>query len=80
MKGYVFNYGVDGFGADVAPAHEIGCYLDFDKALEKCKELNQKEYNNNEWINEDYTLEETCIRENAEPLLGFYCIEEIEIF
>lgn len=40
MKGYVFTYGVDGFGADVAPAHEVGVYLDFDKAFKKLVELN----------------------------------------
>lgn len=42
MKGYVFTYGVDGFGADVAPAHEIGVYLDFEKAFAKLVELNHK--------------------------------------
>ena len=78
MKGYVFNYGVDGFGEDTAPAHHLGCYLNFDKALEKCKELNEKEYNNRKMINKYYTLEETCLRD--EPLFGFYSIEEIEIF
>lgn len=40
MKGYVFTYGVDGFGADIAPAHEVGVYLDFDKAFAKLIELN----------------------------------------
>lgn len=43
MKGYVFVYGIDGFGADTAPAHEIGVYLDFDKAFKKLVELNHKE-------------------------------------
>lgn len=47
MKGYVFTYGVDGFGADTAPAHEIGVYLDFDKAFEKLIELNHKEIQDN---------------------------------
>lgn len=42
MKGYVFTYGVDGFGADVAPAHEIGVYLDFEKAFAKLVELNHE--------------------------------------
>jgi hypothetical protein len=42
MKGYVFTYGVDGFGADVAPAYEIGVYLDFKKAFAKLVELNHK--------------------------------------
>jgi hypothetical protein len=42
MKGYVFVCGVDGFGADTAPAHEIGVYLDFDKAFKKLVELNHE--------------------------------------
>lgn len=42
MKGYAFTFGVDGFGADVAPAHEIGVYLDFEKAFAKLVELNHK--------------------------------------
>lgn len=46
MKGYVFTYGVDGFGADTAPAHEIGVYLDFDKAFKKLVELNHTELEN----------------------------------
>ena len=48
MKGYVFTYGVDGFGADVAPAHEFGVYLDFEKAFEKLVELNHDAIQNNE--------------------------------
>lgn len=39
MKGYTFVYGVDGFGADVAPAYEHGVYLNFDKAFKKFMEL-----------------------------------------
>lgn len=42
MKGYVFTYGVDGFGADVAPAYEEGCYLDYDKAFAHLCELNER--------------------------------------
>jgi len=42
MKGYVFTYGVDGFGADIAPAHEFGVYLDFEKAFAKLIKLNHK--------------------------------------
>lgn len=41
MTGYVFTYGVDGFGADVAPAHEEGVYLNYDKALQHLMELNK---------------------------------------
>lgn len=40
MKGYVFTYGVDGFGADTAPAFEEGCYLNFEKAFAHLVELN----------------------------------------
>lgn len=39
-KVYTFVYGVDGFGADTAPAYEEGVYLDYKKALEKQKKLN----------------------------------------
>ena len=39
MTGYTFVYGVDGFGADVAPAYEEGVYLDFNKAFKKFMEL-----------------------------------------
>lgn len=42
MEGYVFIRGVDGFGADVAPAYEYGCYLDYDKAFRKLCELNAR--------------------------------------
>lgn len=42
MKGYVFTYGVDGFGADTAPAFEEGCFLNFDKAFAHLIELNHK--------------------------------------
>lgn len=46
MKGYVFTYGVDGFGADVAPAFEEGCYLNFDKAFAHLVELNHDRIDN----------------------------------
>lgn len=42
MKGYVFIYGVDGFGEDIAPAHEEGVYLDYDKAFNHLCELNKE--------------------------------------
>ena len=42
IKGWVFTYGVDGFGADTAPAYEEGCYLDFDKAFKHLIELNHE--------------------------------------
>ena len=38
MIGYMFVYGVDGFGADVMPAEEEGVYLNFDRAFaHQCK-------------------------------------------
>ncbi len=40
--GWVFIYGVDGFGADTAPAHEEGVYLNFDKAFKRLCELNEE--------------------------------------
>lgn len=42
MTGYAFVYGVDGFGADTAPALEKGVYLDFDKAFKRLVKLNHK--------------------------------------
>ena len=48
MKGYVFTYGVDGFGADTAPAYEEGCYLNFDKAFAHLVELNHDSIINND--------------------------------
>ena len=41
MKIYGFYFGVDGFGADVAPAFEEGFYTDLDVACQKCAELNK---------------------------------------
>lgn len=43
MKGYIFTYGVDGFGADTAPAFEEGCFLNFDKAFVHLVELNHNQ-------------------------------------
>jgi len=45
MKGYVFTFGYDDFGEDVAPAHEEGIYLNFDKAFKRLCELNSKMLN-----------------------------------
>lgn len=47
MRGWVFTFGVDGFGEDVTPAHEEGVYLNFDKAFKKLCELNSKMLNSN---------------------------------
>lgn len=44
MTGYVFTFGVDGFGADVAPAFEEGCYLNFNKAFKHLIKLNHEMY------------------------------------
>ena len=42
MEGWIFTFGVDGFGADAAPAYEEGVYLNFEKAFKKLCELNSK--------------------------------------
>ena len=47
MEGWIFTFGVDGFGADVAPAYEEGVYLNFDKAFKRLCELNSKMLNSN---------------------------------
>ena len=49
IKGWVFTYGVDGFGADTAPAYEEGCYLDFDKAFKHLIELNHEAIFDNDY-------------------------------
>jgi hypothetical protein len=63
MKGYVFVCGVDGIGADTAPAHEIGVYLDFDKAFKKLVELNHEKIqdymaNGHRFYEEGYTVDD----------------------
>ena len=57
MKGYVFTYGVDGFGADVAPAHEEGVYLNFDKAFAHLVELNHKQVVNSSFYERGYGVD-----------------------
>lgn len=54
MKGYVFTYGVDGFGADVAPANEEGCYLNFEKAFAHLVELNHTEIDSRTFYESGY--------------------------
>ena len=44
MIGYVFTFGVDGFGMDTSPAFEEGCYLNFNKAFKHLIKLNHKAY------------------------------------
>ena len=83
MVGYVFTYGVDGFGADTAPAHEEGVYLNYDAAFKHLCELNEpliEEY----WQNGNIegSTERICqyIYDNCdEPPLWMYSMEEIEI-
>lgn len=54
MTGWVFTYGVDGFGMDTAPAHEQGVYLDFDKAFKRLCELNAKGLKDSLFYEEGY--------------------------
>ena len=56
-KGYVFNYGVDGFGEDVAPAHEFGVYLDFNKAFQKLVELNHNQIKERKFYEDGYGVD-----------------------
>lgn len=42
MKVYTFVRGVDGFGADIAPAYWEGAYLDYDKAYDHLCNLNKE--------------------------------------
>lgn len=95
MVGFTFVYGVDGFGADVAPAYEEGFYLDFNKAFKKQMDLNKdifEEEGGFEYCIYDkptdevecYTikkLDEACIRLNTynEPPIGWYQLVKIEI-
>lgn len=87
MKGYIFTYGVDGFGADIAPAYEEGCYLDFDKAFNHLIELNHKEYVKRNSEASEYNWKEFILNEQEfnynqiynDPYFGMYSIEEIEI-
>ena len=93
MIGYVFVYGVDGFGADTAPAHEEGVYLDYNKAFNHLVKLNKEcmehhprdfytnrdEYNG-KLLKNIKDICELIISEYEEPPYGFYSMEEIEIY
>ena len=69
MIGYTFVFGVDGFGADTAPAYEEGVFLSYEKAFAHFKTLTQKRlemtgrkfyeegYGEDYWPNEDLELE-----------------------
>lgn len=47
-KVWALVYGVDGFGADIAPALEEGIFLSKEEALEHCISLNLEQLENNE--------------------------------
>ena len=87
MKGYVFTYGVDGFGADIAPANEEGCYLSFDKAFKHLCELNKEVHERHKkqgyCYNSDFDddIEDACrkVLKYDEPPFGYYSIEEVDI-
>lgn len=95
MVGFTFVYGVDGFGADVAPAYEEGFYLDFNKAFKKQMELNKNIFEeegefeyytyNRDTKEEEYhiieELDETCKKINTydEPPIGWYQLVKVEI-
>lgn len=69
MVGYTFVFGVDGFGADTAPAYEEGVFLNYEKAFAHFKTLTQKQlrkternfyeegYGEDYWPPEDTELE-----------------------
>lgn len=88
---YAFVEGVDGFGADVAPAYEEGIYLDFDKAWKKFVELTQKALDKNDYFesydeNDDYKelTDANDIAKNLyenfdEPCIGWYLLVKVEI-
>lgn len=51
MVGYAFCYGVDGFGADIAPALEEGIYTDLEKAFSHLIKLNHEMFSSGKYIN-----------------------------
>lgn len=82
MKVYGFTFGVDGFGADEAPAFEERVYINRKKAFAHLMELNKDNFKG--W------KEESCYKKNLEqfckeycieqgPLLNFYSMYEIEV-
>ena len=90
MRGWVFTFGVDGFGENVAPAHEEGIYLNFDKAFKRLCELNskmnhssffEKGYGEDYYPDDDIELKQAEKMENWElfdTLLNKHCITDIE--
>ena len=92
MTGYIFVYGVDGFGEDTAPAYEEGVFLDCEKAWAHFKDLTERQLKetNRKFYERGYEEEEThilhdldeiCERINDydDPPFGFYQMIEIEI-
>ena len=84
MRGWVFTFGADVFGKDVAPAH-VECvfvFLIFDMAFMSLCDLNSK-------MELDALMDKHRITDikdfcsmfcvNKKPPFGFYAIEEIEI-
>lgn len=82
MTGYVFTYGVDGFGADVAPAYEEGCYLDYDKAFQHLCKLNARALKNSgrvfyeEGYGKDYYPDDNKILQQAVEEEDWECYEK----
>ena len=79
-KGWVFVYGVDGFGEDIAPAHEEGCYTNFNKAFEHLMELNHDAIVNAEYdfYEEGYGID--SYPENDKELAEAYESGDFELF
>ena len=81
MTGYVFTYGVDGFGADIAPAHEEGVYLSYESAFNHLCELNAPLKDNYHGPDFNGDIKKICkhILKYEYPPLWMYSMEEIEI-
>lgn len=84
MKGYIFTFGVDGFGADVAPAIEEGVYTNYETAFYHLCELNKPRYKEYYFgkYRESKNIKKICkymLEEYDEPPIGMYLMQEIEI-
>ena len=78
-KVWALVFGVDGFGADTAPALEEGIFLNKEEALEHCIKLNLEQLKENECDiyegkNDRKVAKKLALQE--EPYYGFYCIQE----
>lgn len=81
MRGYAFIYGVDGFGADVAPALEEGIFLNYEEAFQKQLKLNDMWYDE-EGYKTFGSIEEACVAINndvGDPPFDAYRIEPVKI-